>query len=169
MSSAHVVRSSGFSLIELIIMIVVTGILSAVLLINISAQGQHSVNVQADMFRRDLSHLQLLAISKGLRLRLSVNATGNNYTVYSCAISDCNTVNVMIDPATGSDFSIDLTDGVTLAPVSATLDFDSLGRPVSGTSLILVDPAKNFTLSGSGRDVSVAVQPITGFAHNTTY
>ncbi|NJD36057.1 MAG: prepilin-type N-terminal cleavage/methylation domain-containing protein [Betaproteobacteria bacterium] len=158
------IRSAGFTLVELIITIIIMGILSAVVMANISARAQHSVTAQADEFRRNLSHLQLLAISQGLRLRLSVNASGTNYTVVSCTTPACTSTNPVIDPATGLNFSVDLIDGVTLAPASDNLDFDSLGRPVSGAALLTGTPARSYTLSGSDRSVTVSVLPITGFA-----
>lgn len=71
---------------------------------------------------------------------------------------------MLVDPATGLNFSVALTDGVTLSPANDTLDFDSLGRPQSGGSLIATIPARSYTLIGSGRSVSVTVLPITGFA-----
>lgn len=156
------VRSAGFTLVELVITIVLVGVLSAVAVTKISTQAKHSTVVQADAFRRDLSHLQLLAISQGLRLRLLVNGAGTNYSVVSCSTSACTTTNALTDPATGQSFSVNLTDSVTLAPVSSTLDFDSLGRPQSGGSLM--SASKSYILSGSGNCVAVNVLPITGFA-----
>jgi type II secretory pathway pseudopilin PulG len=149
---------------EFIVVTVMIGILSAAVMTNMQAGFRHSVTTQADQFRRNLSHIQMLAISRGSRLRLTVNATGTNYTVVSCDTSACSTTSSVTDPATGLNFSMNLTDGVTLAPTSNTLDFDSLGRPQAGGSLITTIPARTYTLSGSSRSVQVTVQPITGFA-----
>lgn len=157
-------RGRGFSLIEFVIVIIVIGILSAVVITNISAKAQHSVTAQADQFRRNLSHIQLLALSQGARLKLTVAADGASYTVSTCATSTCSSSSMLVDPATGLNFSVALTDGVTLSPANDTLDFDSLGRPQSGGSLIATIPARSYTLIGSGRSVSVTVLPITGFA-----
>lgn len=159
------IRAAGFTLVEFIIVIILAGILSATAVITISAQTEHSVTTQADELRRNLSHIQLLAISQSQRLRLSVNAVGTNYTVVSCTTSACAATNALIDPATGQNFSVALTGGVTLAPTSNILDFDSLGRPQSAGSLI--STARTYTLSGSGRSVSVTVLPITGFAQTS--
>lgn len=155
--------SSGFTLVEFIVTIIVIGILSAVVLTNLNTVAQHSVITQADEFRRNLSHIQLMAISQGQRLRLSVNAGGTSYSVVSCNTSACTATSAVTDPATGQNpFSVTLTDGVTIAPTSSTLDFDSLGRPQSGGSLIT--GTKTYTLSGSGQSAFVGVLPITGFA-----
>lgn len=154
------IRSAGFTLVELIIAIILIGILSAIVITNISAKAQHSVITQADELRRNLSHIQLLAISQGKRLQLSVNLGG--YTVYECPDTACTNPSIVTtDPATGQPFVVTLTDGVAFTSDS-TLDFDNLGRPQSGGSLITA--TRSFTLSGSGRNVSVTVLPITGFA-----
>lgn len=155
-------NTSGFTLLELVITMVFVGILAAVTVTRISALAQHSVTVQADVFRRDLSHIQLLATSNGSRLRLLVNSGGTNYSVVTCTTSACTTTATLTDPATGANFNVNLTDNVKLTPVSSTLDFDSLGRPQAGGSLITT--ARSFTLSGSGNCVDVSVRPITGFA-----
>ena len=164
MPSTSQFSNSGYSLVELVITIIVIGILAAVVLPNMDALGQHRVNTQADEFRRNLSHIQLMAISQSQRLRLTINAAGTNYSVFSCANAACAAPVAVIDPNTGAIFSVNLTNGVTLAPVNNNLDFDSLGRPQAGGALIAAIPARAYTLSGSGRNVTVSVLPITGFA-----
>ena len=159
-STSHT-RQCGFTLIELVTTIVVIGILSAVVMANINARAQHSVTTQADQLRRDLSHIQMLAISRGRRLRLTTTST--TYTVAVCTTSACGATTALTDPATGQNFSVTLTNGVTIA--GSTLDFDSLGRPQSNGSL--TTGSWTYTLSGSGRSVAVAVLPLTGFAQTT--
>jgi len=160
-------RSRGYSLLELVITIVVIGTLTAFMMPNMNAMAQHRVTTQADELRRNLSHIQLLAISQSQRLRLSVNAAGNNYTVTACNNAACAAPVAATDPATGQNFSVDLTDNVTFAAANrnTNLDFDSLGRPQAGAALIAA--ARSYTLSGGGRSVAVSVLPITGFAQAT--
>jgi prepilin-type N-terminal cleavage/methylation domain-containing protein len=159
------VRSNGFSLIELVITIVVMAILAAfVLSPSVNSMGQHSVNTHADEFRRNLSHIQIMAISQSQRLRLQINAAGNNYTVIACNNAACTTPVAVIDPATGLNFSVNLSNNVTFAAANrnTNLDFDSLGRPQVGG--VLIAAMRTFTLSGSGSNVPVNILPITGFA-----
>lgn len=161
-------RLGGFTLVELVVTMILIGILSAVVINRISAKGQHSVTVQADLLRRNLSHLQLLTISQGLRLKLAI--VSGAYTVTSCSPSGCTTA--VTDPATGAPFSVNVTtnddgsaSGVTFTGGIGSYYFDSLGRPVAAaTGGSLASSSSVFTLSGSGNCVKVTVLPITGFA-----
>ena len=164
----HNVRGNparGFTLIELVIMVVIIGTLSAVLVLNFNSQNMHSVTVQADELRRDLSHLQLLAISGQGRLQLTV--TANSYAICAATVTTCNAASAIIDTSTGASFSTTLTDGATFTSGSGNYYFDSLGRPVTNaTSGALLPSTSSFQLNGVSRDkpVTVTVLPITGFA-----
>ena len=158
----------GFTLIELVIMIVIIGILSAAGIINFNAQKQHSVTVQADELRRDLSHLQLLAISGQGRLQLTV--TSNSYAICTATVTTCNAASAIIDASTGVSFSTTLTDGATFISGIGNYYFDSLGRPVTNaTSSALLTTQITFQLNGVSRStpVTVTVLPITGFAQTS--
>lgn len=161
-------RARGFTLIELVIVIVILGILSAVVVTNIGAKAQHGVTTQADEFRRNLSHAQLLAISQGARLKLTVEL--GSYSVCLAATVTCNpTIGAIIDPATGLPFSVTLVDDAAFIAGAGPGDyyFDSLGRPVAdSTTATLRTTTSTFKLNGAGRatEVTVTVLPITGFA-----
>jgi hypothetical protein len=47
---------------------------------------------------------------------------------------------------------------------ATTVDFDSIGRPSSGSALIATNPARTFAITGAARTSSVILRPVTGFA-----
>jgi MSHA pilin protein MshC len=170
-TSAH---SGGFSLLELVAVLVVASILVAAVVLRMEALTQHAATTRADELRRNLAHVQQLALGWGDSLRLTVAA--NSYTITclttvapSCAAIGVGVGGVPKDPATGENFSVTLADGVTLVEAlnRNTVDFDSLGRPTSGGVLIATNPARTYTLTGGTRTAQVSLLPITGFAETS--
>ncbi len=142
-------RSSGFSFLELMLVVVLIGILAAYAAPHWNP-AESTVVVQADRMMRDIRHLQMLNITQGRVLTLDIEPTG--YSVREAG-------SVITDPATGEPFSITLENGVALS--GADTDFDKLGRPANGGALLAAPRA--FTLTGGTRTVAVTLQPVTGF------
>lgn len=148
----------GFTLLELLIVMVMVSLLAMVLVPRMASLGDVDVNQQAEQLRRDLARVQLMAISQSQRLRVSVAAGG--YSVSCVAPASCVGVAVQ-DPQSDSSFAVTLGNGAAFS-AAATLDFDSLGRPVNSTGLVATNTV--FTLSESTRTVQVQVRPLTGLA-----
>lgn len=163
-------KSLGYTLVEAIVVLVVIGILSTALFARTDAVTKRSVPDQADLLRRDLRHIQSLALTFGIALRLNISSNGYNVTclanVSPCAIAG----GILIDPTSGQLFSIVLPTGVTMTAVNSlnaaayTVDFDSIGRPIFSGTLIKDNPARTFSLSGASKTSNVYLRPITGFA-----
>jgi prepilin-type N-terminal cleavage/methylation domain-containing protein len=164
--------AKGMTFVELIIVIVVVSILGAVVVVSLSSKSTYAVATQADQMRRDISHLQILATSWRVPLRLTTaydSGVAQYYYKVTCQAAQSGTpcanatpgTTVPVDPATGLTFQIYLTDGVSLTQPT-TLDFDSVGRPSSGSNLVTTD--QDYQLSLSGTTVHVYVRAITGYA-----
>lgn len=157
-------RTSGFSLIELVMIIVVVSILGVVVLVRYHDPAETAVSIEADRLGRDIRHVQMLAMTWGQTLRLT--AAGATYSV-SCvtpsATPPCD-VSPVNDPAvtdaTGNPaFTRTLQSGITVA--GATLDIDALGRPESGGALFNGDTT--YTLTGGSETSTVTAARLTGF------
>jgi len=146
-----VVRSAGFTLVELVAVMIIMATLSALVLPRFLHRGA-TEPAQADQLARALRHAQALAMGQGRGLTFDVVSPG------SYAITDG--VEAIHDPA-GELQRYDLEHGV-LITAGSDLSFDSLGRPVSGGSL-LTSP-QTWTLNGGA---SVTLQPVTGFVSVT--
>ena len=162
-------RSGGFSLLELAAVLAVVSILAAVVFLRLDALTERGATVRADELRRNLAHVQQLALGWGVSLRLTVVAANSYSVTCRTASPNCGAGAVgdtAVDPATGDPFTVTLTDSVTLGPVGNTVDFDSLGRPREPTTGILSasNPARTYTLTGGSRTATVTLLPITGFA-----
>jgi hypothetical protein len=120
--------------------------------------GDGGVNQQAEQLRRDISRVQLLAISQARRFRVATTTSG--YSVLTCtAPSICSTVPVN-DPVSGQPFVVALSGDVAFTTPSQ-LEFDSFGRPVAANLLATVT---TFTLARASHSVRVEVSPLTGYA-----
>lgn len=160
-----VCHQKGFTLLELVVVIILLGILSAVAATRWSATDA-TAGYQADLLARNIRHMQMLAMTWGQSLRLSlVSTTGYSASCVSgSATAPCNGTNPITDPVTGDPFSVVLSNNVTIS--GATLDVDSLGRPKSAGVLLTASQA--FTLTAGAQTWSVTVQPVTGFVSVAT-
>lgn len=172
MSRITNLHSDGFSLLELAAVLAVTSIVAAVLVLRPAASTERNATTRADELRRNLAHVQQLALGWGVSLRLTVAANGYTVTCQTVlappSLPCSNVGDVPLDPATGDLFTVDLTDdNVTLGPVGNTVDFDSLGRPTTSGTLIATNPARTYTFTGGTRTAQVLLRPITGFAETS--
>lgn len=138
----------GFTLVELVIVIVVLGILAAVGIMNLPSPAELSLPSQAEKLASDIRYAQTLAHTTGTRIRLTVNDT-KNYTV-DCVPTSC----------PQSSFSGQLEKGVALTTFPAAIEFDTLGQPSGATT--------PYTLTYDGSSKSVHVAALTGFVTVTT-
>lgn len=134
-------RKAGFTLVELVIVIVVLGILSVYAVIKSVSLAEVTLPSQAQKLASDIRHAQTLAYTLGKRMRLTITAGTNGTYGVTCVTPPCNT-----------DFSVTLQKDVVLAGTPTTLDFTSLGQPSASAS---------YTLT-SGSTVTVSVAALTG-------
>jgi prepilin-type N-terminal cleavage/methylation domain-containing protein len=161
-------RIGGFSLIELVMVMVVLSILGVVVLTRYHNPAETTVSIEADHLARDIRHMQALAMTWGQTLRLT--PAGATYTV-RCAsgsvVAPCNGAGAVTDPANGTAFTRNLASGVTIT-AGAAFDVDALGRPgtwAAGPVFTLATgvPAASFTLTGGSETSTVSVARLTGF------
>jgi MSHA pilin protein MshC len=148
-------RQSGFTLIELVIVLMVMGVLSVYAAMNNSNPAAYTLRSQAERMASDLRHVQTLATTWGRSLRITVAPGANGSYSVSCVNAGtfpCNSSPV-INPVTGSAFTVSLQQGAALAGPT-TLDIDSLGKPSA---------AATYVLSADTATRNVAVAALTGF------
>jgi len=146
-------RVAGFTLIELIIVIVVVGIISAFVVSRAMPRaGESTAGYQAQQFANDLRHAQMLAMTWGKDLNFTTATASYSVSCASGSTGPCASSPV-IDPGHSGAFAVAL-DNVTLSPAT-TLTFDIVGKPSSAAS---------FTLAADGVTMAtVTVAAGTGF------
>lgn len=151
-------QARGFSLVELVMVIVVVSILGVVVLTRYHEPAETTVSIEADHLARDIRHMQMLAMTWGQTLRLTAAGTGYNVSCVTAGPAPCN-VTPVVDPAGSTAFTRTLETGITVA--GAALDIDALGRPVSGG--VLFNGDTTYTLTGGSETSTVTAVRLTGF------
>lgn len=146
---------TGFTLVELIIVIAVLGIMTAVVMMRGVSPAAMTVPSQAQTLASDIRHVQALSTSLGRRMQIDFTSTGY---VVSCATGN----------PCPQGFSVVLQNKVTLSTIGVTpLDFDSLGQPLTSAG---VATAASYTLAATtaagGDTKTVSVAALTGFVAN---
>jgi len=150
-----ITQSRGFTLIELILVLLIVSILSIYAMIRFPGNGIN-LSAQTDQIVADIRHTQSLAINRGQRYR--INFSSDRYWISNID----NTVSY-IHPASGTS-TILLDTGIALTTTHGFLVFDGAGAPYTNTltpgSALAADAV--VTLSESGETHTIRVSPETG-------
>jgi MSHA pilin protein MshC len=163
--------SSGFTLIELVAVLVLAGILAVVALPRFTETTTYSVIGFYDQTLAALRYAQKIAIAQRRWTRLA--DTGGGLALTYCGYSGgdgCNAdtsacTQALVDPASGQAYTLVPPADVALshdAGYGTEFFFNCLGQPVSaaGTALGTI----TYTVSGDGNH-PIVVEQETGYAH----
>jgi len=148
-------RVSGFTLIELVMVIVLIGIIAIAAAPKLGNVTSTNAAALRDKLRADLRYAQDLAMTRNQRYRLYINSapapTPNGYAVvYDASGGAWSSFGIVQNPDSSGSLSVPLNSGqfsgITVASTVNPIEFNSLGKPSGGAATITVSPG-SYTIS----------------------
>ena len=135
----------GFSLIELVVMLVMAGILAAVVIPRFN-QPEVEASWFQEQVKAGLRYAQRQAVAQ--RRTVYVQVTANTLELCYSATSPCPLADQVGDFATSNQYKLTAPSGFTLGPL--TFSFNALGQPSAGAPFVVG---------------AATVEPETGYVH----
>ena len=155
----HGEHTEGFTLVEMIIVLILIGIIAVVTIPRAPSRGSLTIDGQANQLASDIRYVQTLSMTRGQRYCLNLAAGSYSMTTAS---STC-TSSAGVEHPAGLGFPITL-EGVTLGWTNLPNNyviFSGQGVPFSAAATALGNDAV-ITLSGDGGPKTVTISPVTG-------
>lgn len=156
----------GFTLMELVIVMVITGVLAVVAVPKLFDKSEFAARGGRDFIGSTLRYAQKSAVA--MRRNVCISVTGSalaaTYASATGSGQSCVAGNALVNPANGlayADPANALPGGATVAG-SASLVFDATGRPLSAPATPL---ASALTITVNGYALPVTIEPETGLVH----
>jgi MSHA pilin protein MshC len=151
----HGPSQHGFTLVEVVMVIVVVGVLALVAIPRFASRSVYDVSGFAEDSRSILRFAQKTAIGEHLNVSVNLDATNQKLTVcydtaYPCA-------SPVADPSGGSALTLTPASTVAFTTTATQLTYNWQGSPGGTGATLTVTPV------GGGSSISVTVDGNTGY------
>jgi MSHA pilin protein MshC len=161
--------SAGFTLVELVVVLMLVGILGAVAGPRFFNLADYQARRYADQLQAGLRHAQAVAIATRGKVQVDIDTAAPAARI----AADCTAAGTAVRSPDGSGQVIPTppSSGTQLAVTGQTLPlklcFNALGQPLFATSAAgtAVTTVLTVTVSGGSTNLSFQLEPDTGFIH----
>ena len=142
-SPQHLRQQTGFSLVELIIVIIILGILSATALPRFFRPADFEARFVVDDLKLALQYAQKRAVNGGCQTEVRISATG--FTLWSdstCDGTPATFLTAVSHPSDGGPFAVTFPSSVTLIAPAPPLDlrFTTFGTITDSANALIAAP-----------------------------
>ena len=155
--------SRGFTLIEVITILVIMGILSAVVISRMGSTSTYSLASEVDILKTHLRYVQYRAMSDSVTWGMSF--TGGSNSSYSLRVDKAATTSSLPNENSSTPWTHNLPPGITITTedgAGTAIDFNEWGNPVDGSDKLLTSDYL-ISLSDSSSTQTVRITQNTGF------
>jgi len=149
---------AGFTTLELIIVIVITGILSFMAVGRLNDMGEVNADGIAEQVASSMRFVQEAAVAQRRLLYVNINAATG--LVNACLDSSTSCAQPLSAPG-GSSLTVQAPTGVVLTTNVAQFSFDGMGRPSTGTQIQIQVTASD------GQVFTVTIEPDSGYVRRS--
>lgn len=158
----RVQRMRGFTLIELIMVMVLLGVLAAYAAPRIFNRSDFDARGMHDMTMSYLRYAQKSAIAQRRQVCVGYSASSVTLTIAVAAGAGACPAAAPLNGPDGQS-TLSAPSGVSFTPTPATMAFDALGQPLDDTGAVLAS-ARTIVVAGTGR--TITVEAVTGYVHD---
>jgi len=170
MKKTHSGRQRGFTMIEIVMVLLIIVILAAVALVKAPSTAQNALKSNAEKLKVQLRYAQLRSLNSSGRVwGIDFSGSTNSYRLYYCLESDPGTAHYVVFP--GEDTVIVALDNTTISlDGNRLVSFDTWGKPYLNLEANYGAPSspqnvdwRTLSLAASGYTESITIRKNTGY------
>ena len=158
--------SRGFTLVELVLVMIIGGVLAAIAVPRMVDRSAYQTRGGASEVRTALRYAQRLAMAKNREVCVTTTLLPDLRLTFSSAAAPATGAacdQLVIRPGDLVGYVVTPPAGITLTSTVPTFRFDGRGRPITTPPNLALTVPVSFTVGAAGGSGTISIQPETGY------